>query len=305
MSSVWQLTRKTANSTNPASVRGYRRLAMSLLRVGKTARPQRKSFVPPCAGDPRVGSVVTFTHEGGSVIGVFKGVTLDAVEVEIALPGSDGVLRKTGSTVVVNSADISVDAKAVLSEENRRVTAWEASVSLSVMDGKSPTPIYDGEAKDVIVDYRDVTIEGFLSTFVGTTPKDRDGDYVEDDAFNETLAEFKRNPVMLTDHNNSVGSLAGSFTKIGVNKEGLAVQGKLSNAPGMIDARFKVAEGHLKSLSMGGLFFYKEDNRGIEKVTLWEGSLTPVPANQDALFRVRSLTVVDAVKAIKSLNIGR
>ena len=58
----------------------------------------------------------------------------------------------------------------------------------------------------------------------------------------------------------------------------------------MRDTRFKVAEGHLKTLSMGGLFHYKEDGRGIFKVDLWEGSLTPIPANPDATFSVRSLT---------------
>jgi hypothetical protein len=64
----------------------------------------------------------------------------------------------------------------------------------------------------------------------------------------------------------------------------------------MVDIRFKVAEGVLKCLSMGGIFYYREDKRGIFKVALWEGSLTPIPANPDAIVSVRSLTDIEVKK---------
>ena len=73
----------------------------------------------------------------------------------------------------------------------------------------------------------------------------------------------------------------------------------LSNAPDNISTRFNVAEGHLRTLSMGGLFHYKEDGRGIFKVDLWEGSLVSIPANPDAIVSTRSLTD-DEAKAVKS-----
>ena len=40
-----------------------------------------------------------------------------------------------------------------------------------------------------------------------------------------------KNPVMLSDHRNAVDHLVGSWTKVGTNARGLAVQGRLSNAP--------------------------------------------------------------------------
>ena len=58
----------------------------------------------------------------------------------------------------------------------------------------------------------------------------------------------------------------------------------------------KVAEGSLRTMSMGGVFHYLEDGRGIFKVSLWEGSLTPIPANQDAIFSVRELTDAEIKK---------
>lgn len=275
-----------------------------MLRVGKYCSKSvasRQTVMPTVPSI--VGKAVEFAHEGQRLIGVVKGLEGSTARIVVALPDADGLLHKTGSEVIVDVKDFDTDSQAVISDVDRVVKAWAAQVGLSFPDGKAPTPIYaNDKGKDLIVDYRDVRIEGFLSTFAGTTPRDRDGDYVSPKAFDKTLADFRRNPVMLTDHQNSVHSLAGSFDKIGVNPKGLAVSGLLSNSPGVIDTRFKVAEGHLKSLSMGGLFFYNEDGKGIEEVTLYEGSLTPVPANPDALFQVRSLTVVDAAKAMKSFR---
>lgn len=275
-----------------------------MLRIGKfggKSVSSQKTEQPGNSG--LVGKTVEFAHEGQRILGVVKSLEGSQARIIVALPDMDGLLHKTGSEVIVAASEFDINSKAVVSDVDRIVKAWAAQVGLTFADGKAPTPIYGNDkGKDLIMDYRDVRIEGFLSTFTGTTPRDRDGDYVESHAFDKTLADFRRNPVMLIDHQNSVHSLAGSFDKIGVNKSGLAVSGMLSNAPGVIDTRFKVAEGHLKSLSMGGLFYYKEDGKGIEEVTLYEGSLTPVPANPDALFQVRSLTVIDAAKAMKSFR---
>ena len=65
----------------------------------------------------------------------------------------------------------------------------------------------------------------------------------------------------------------------------------------MQDIRWKVAEGALRSLSMGGVFHYGQDGKAIQKVKLWEGSLTPVPANPNAVFSTRELTEAEARKA--------
>jgi HK97 family phage prohead protease len=179
------------------------------------------------------------------------------------------------------------------------VKRWESTLDLTAPDVKKFDSVKD-EAGNVM-DYRDVRIRGYLSTFKETTESDRDGDYVERGAFKETLKRFNRNPVLLIDHLNSAENIAGSFEKIEEDDKGLYIEAVLSNSQSerMKDMRAKVAEGHLKALSMGGLFHYKEDGRGIFKVDLWEGSLVAVPANQDALFSTRALTAAE-VKRLES-----
>ena len=144
---------------------------------------------------------------------------------------------------------------------------------------------------DRIVDYQDVTIEGYLSTFRETTESDRQGDYVVRGAFTQTIKPFLRNPVLLVDHLNLVENVAGRFVELREDQRGLWFKAELSNSATerMREIRALVAEGHLRTVSMGGMFHYKEDGRGIFKVDLFEGSLTPVPANPDALFSVRQL----------------
>ena len=175
------------------------------------------------------------------------------------------------------------------------VKRWDAWMDLTAPDIKKFDTIKDG---DRIADYQNVTLKGFLSTFKGTTESDREGDYVEPGAFTQTLEIFRRNPVLLVDHRNSVENIAGSFTAVKETAQGLQVEARLSNAPTEImrDVRAKVAEGHIRSLSMGGVFHYNTDGRGIFKVDLYEGSLVAIPANPDAVFSVRELTAEEQKK---------
>lgn len=170
---------------------------------------------------------------------------------------------------------------------------WDAAIDISGEGQKKFNAIKDG---DRVVDYSDVKISGYLSTFKNVTESDRDGDYVEAGAFLETIPKFMKNPVLLANHYNNCSSLAGSFTVLREDTRGLYFEAVLSNAQSdsMKDIRAKVAEGHLKTVSMGGRFHYKEDGRGIFKVDLFEGSLTPVPANPDAIFSTRQLTEAEA-----------
>lgn len=172
-------------------------------------------------------------------------------------------------------------------DEFDAVKRWESSLDLKGAENKS-FEVVRNEA-GAVVDYRNVKLRGYLSTFKGTTEADRDGDYVENGAFTETISEFMKNPVMLVDHYNSVSALAGRFTKVSEDQRGLFIEAEVSNSPDMLSVRYKIAEGILKSMSMGGIFYYKEDRKGIFRVRLWEGSLVSIPANQDALFQVRSL----------------
>lgn len=168
------------------------------------------------------------------------------------------------------------------------VKRFDASLDLATKEAKTFRVVKDAAGE--IVDYRDVRLKGYLSTFAGTTPADMVGDYVEPGAFTETIKAFMRNPVMLKDHRNSTENIVGRFVTVQEDGKGLYVEGLLSNAPDVQSIRYKVVEESLKTLSMGGIFYYKEDKHGIFKVILYEGSLTPIPANRDAMFQVRALT---------------
>lgn len=187
-------------------------------------------------------------------------------------------------------------AAARITGSGRKQMAGEFTLSLETPESKKFDVIKDG---DTVEDYQNVRIKGYLSTWGDPMAVDRQGDYVMKGAFKETLPKFRRNPVLLVNHQNRVDMLAGSFSTIIEDERGLYIEAVLSNAPSddMTDIRWKVAEGHLRTLSIGGRFYYSEDGRGINKVDLWEGSLTPIPANPDATFSTRELTADEMQRA--------
>lgn len=181
-------------------------------------------------------------------------------------------------------------------DEPEKVKRFEAEVDVD-LDAKKMKEITDADGN--VIDYKNVRISGYLSTFEGTTESDRQGDAVIAGAFRETIAKFMLNPVLLIDHRNQVGSIAGRFVSMKEDKKGLRFEAQISDAPGMADVRHKIANGMLVTTSMGGLFHYAEGGRKIFKVDLWEGSLVAIPANPDARFSIRSLNDED-VRFIKS-----
>lgn len=170
-----------------------------------------------------------------------------------------------------------------------KVMRWSACADITAPAAKKFDEVKDDGR---VIDYQNVKLSGYLSTFQGTTASDRQGDYVEKGAFKETIPTFFRNPVLLANHDNNVKSLVGSFTLLREDDKGLYFEATLSNAGDDFTrgVRAKVAEGHLRTVSMGGRFHYRDDGRGIFKVDLYEGSLTPIPANPDAIFNVRTMT---------------
>lgn len=172
-------------------------------------------------------------------------------------------------------------------KESRKIYRFDASMLLNEPGIKSFTEVKDESG--VLEDYRDVMVKGYLSTFGGP---DRQGDYIMPGAFRDTIPLFMQNPRLQIDHKNSVEYSVGSFTLLREDQKGLYIEAKLSNSPGAItsDTRWKVAEGTIGALSIGGYFHYLEDGKTIEKVDLYEGSLVAVPANANCLISVRSIT---------------
>jgi len=254
-------------------------------------RQQKKSAPPAPTPSPLKGKAgMVKNSEGKQLIMVADSSEGGKVTGKLAVPNSAGLLVKTDTTISVGE-DTFEEFNGIVTEGTAK--SFER-ISEFELDQKRMTEVKTDEG---VIDYLNVSVFGYASTFGSITPADRDGDVIADDAFKSTLSEFKKNPVMLVDHTNRVSHLAGSFSKMGIDTAGLFVQGDMSNSPHLKHERFLVAEGHLKAFSIGGMFFYDNDGHTIKEVNLFEISLTPVPANQDALFTVRKAGEMDAAKA--------
>jgi uncharacterized protein len=161
------------------------------------------------------------------------------------------------------------------------------TMDLGAAGAKGFTTVKDGDA---ILDYRDVKITGYLSTW---DDLDRDGEKVRRGAFQQTIGAFLgKNPVLLVNHERTAQSTVGRFTKLVEDDKGLYVEAMISNSPDPFTTgvRWKVAEGVLRTLSMGGMFHYDTDRKTIRRVDLHEGSLVPVPSNPGCTVSVREVT---------------
>jgi HK97 family phage prohead protease len=227
-------------------------------------------------------SVVSFNVKGKKYFAKLLEQGQSTDEVELLYKSEDGNLFNTGTKISLPEEDF-------VSEEidapNRVAKNW--STQAPITETKSFESIKDENG--IVLDYKDVTFKGYASTNESITKGDRIGDYLKRGAFKKTINNFMQNPVMLIDHQNSVREIAGTYTKIYEDKNGLMVEGKISNSPELKNIRFLIAEGHLKTLSIGGMFLYGEDGKSIDEVNLYEISLVAIPMNPDALFSVRNV----------------
>ena len=136
----------------------------------------------------------------------------------------------------------------------------------------------------------DGTDEMFMEGYANTKgTKDRYGDiptpFKRDFCYD--LSEYQKNPVLLIDHQNSVGAIAGSMEKIQEDEKGLFFRAKFSKSdlPLIKHARTVYGEGHGKALSICGQFLHENDEAP-EQLTLakiHEISLVGVGADPNAL----------------------
>jgi len=261
---------------------------MKKLFIKGMKRVKRSTSPASYPAHPLIGKLVSFEDgQKGRLVSLHD----DMFCVKLAIPDRDGTLVITDSQIMVEEVE---KFDGIVSKECK-VRAFESIIPFKI-EGKA---LHLRDDDDIITDFKSVKVIGLASTFKVTTPRDRDGDFVADGAFDKTLADFRRNPVMLIDHRNSVSNLVGSFSKIGVIPAGLAVEGDITDAPDMRSVRFKIMEGHLKAFSIGGLFRFGDDPFEIVEVDLFEISMIPVPANPDALFTTRSLDIEDCIKCFK------
>lgn len=138
--------------------------------------------------------------------------------------------------------------------------------------------------KEVDSDSEELIIEGFAST----VDKDRMGDIIVSDAWNEkALQAYAQNPVILAFHRHD--RPIGKATDVKAGKNGLTLKAYISKAAGEI--RELIKDGILKAFSVG--FIVKDADYDMEKdiflikeVELLEVSVVSVPANPYATFNV-------------------
>lgn len=105
------------------------------------------------------------------------------------------------------------------------------------------------------------------------------------------LEDYKKNPVLMLDHWGTVKNIAGGVTEIHEDEKGLYFEATLSNSalPEVAHARKLIEEGFLKTVSIGGTWFY-EDKLNESHLTLakiYEISLVAIPADPNATFTER------------------
>lgn len=137
-------------------------------------------------------------------------------------------------------------------------------------------------------DTEPMMISGLASTFGGNP--DRQGDIIMPMAFDKTIENYMgKNPVLLADHMADCTHVIGAVIEMKATQAGLEFTAKISSAADEFTqmCRAKIREGYLKTVSIGGRFYY--DGNKIYEVDLYELSVIPIPANADALFEKKSL----------------
>lgn len=128
-------------------------------------------------------------------------------------------------------------------------------------------------------------VEGYASTW----DKDRDGDIILPTAFDKSMDEFMKNPVILIDHDYRMENVIGNVVEYRIDEAGLWVKAKLIKP---ITDRAKqvignIIEGFSKTFSIGGMF--ERVNSVITSINLYEISAVTVPANSGAMFSMAKM----------------
>lgn len=123
----------------------------------------------------------------------------------------------------------------------------------------------------------------YISDRYGDIPTPFNREYVYE------LTEFRKNPILLLNHNANIGSIAGKITEIHEDVKGLYFEAeftKSAHIAEILHAKQLVQEGILKTVSIGGIWLY-EDAQNPTHLTLakiFEISLVAIPADPFATF---------------------
>lgn len=127
------------------------------------------------------------------------------------------------------------------------------------------------------------SFEGYLSTFGNI---DRTGDLIEKEAFNESLKETKRYPMLF---NHDVNTVIG-YLELSTDESGLKAKGHLTEGVEKAEEVYKLMKaGALDKMSIGMMVKdYETVDDGsrfgwnIKQAEIFEGSIVTIPANNEA-----------------------
>lgn len=146
-----------------------------------------------------------------------------------------------------------------------------------------------------------------IKGYANTADKDRIGDVVLPSAFKKTLEAYMENPVLLFQHN--WDKVIGKVLKAEITDEGLYIEAEISGAKDVDDVRTKIAEGSLKTFSIGYnelVADYDEDSACniVKELELLEISVVTIPCNPKAKFTTEITEKDEGKKEDKSLDEG-
>ena len=157
------------------------------------------------------------------------------------------------------------------------------------------------DLKFVFAEVKAFSADGFLDAVASTGTFDRDNEIIEPEAWRKSLDRFRANPVILSAHQHRLPSgsspVIGSAQEIGIRDGGLEFRMKFAGTPLGKEFEQLYREKHMRAFSVG-FIPVKGEPRQVEgraskvyvhtEVELLEISAVPVPANPEALARMRA-----------------
>lgn len=138
---------------------------------------------------------------------------------------------------------------------------------------------------------KDASGKMVIKGFANTSDRDRVGDVVLPSAFEKSLAEYLENPVILFQHNwdKVIGKCIKAEIVSEGDQQGLYIEAEISGAKDVEEVKTKIAEGILKTFSIGYNELDAEYDEGsgvnvVKELELLEISVVTIPCNPKAKF---------------------
>ena len=148
----------------------------------------------------------------------------------------------------------------------------------------------------------------YITGYANTVTKDRAKEIVVAQAWNKGMDNYKKNPVLLFQHDQN--KPIGTVTRLEIDSNGLKIEAAVSTAAEKLyGTQTLIKDGALKAFSVcfvpkDGKIDKKTDTTYITDLELLEISIVSIPANQDSLFNImKSLSAEDKAEFLSKLEV--